>query len=84
MRRGRGPGISRIGLRCAVSPYGGEHVLDPVALAVEFRVMVVENLPAYAGRDARENPRLDQGIVEPIGIMAPIRQYRPGRPLGNS
>ena len=69
-----------VGAGCYPPPVfdAGKHVLDLVAQTVEVSVVRDRDLPTCAGRDARGNPHLDQCVAEPIGILAPICQQRPG------
>ena len=50
----------------------GEHVLDPVAQAVEVCVVRDRDLPTGTGGDARKNPHVNQDVAEPVGAVAPI------------
>ena len=65
-----------------------EHVLYFVALLVEVLIVFVLHLAVFLWRDAGRHTFLDQGISEPISIVAAIRKeflcYRQSRKQSRS
>ena len=51
-----------------------EHVLDFVTLFVERFIVFVLNFAIFSGRDAGRHAPFDQGISEPVCIIAAIRK----------
>ena len=56
-----------------------EHVLDFVALLVESFVVFDLYFPIFPWRDTRLDTLVFQGLPEPIGIVAAIRQKMLGQ-----
>jgi len=56
----------------------GEHGLDPVALAVERLVVLDLDLAIGLRRDAGRDPSFDQGLAEPVGVVAFVAEQRLG------
>ena len=52
----------------------GEHILDPVALSVEDRIIAVLDTMACMGRDARCDAALDERLAEGRGTLGPVGQ----------
>ena len=57
----------------------GEHVLDPVALAVEDRIVAVLNTMLGMRRNAGRDAALDERLAEGRGTVGPIGQQGVGK-----
>ena len=55
-----------------------EHVLDPMTLAIEGRVVRDRDFTVGLRRDAGDDATLGQGVTEPVGIIAPVGEQCPG------
>ena len=73
------------GTVCPTNAYGGyshltkpEHVLDLVAFAVEFGIVLDEHLAVLARRNAWLNISINQCVAKPVGIITAIRQQGAG------
>jgi len=56
----------------------GEHILDFVALLIEYLVIGQRDFPAFGGRYARLAASLAEGGPEPIAVIATVGKKRVG------
>jgi hypothetical protein len=69
-------------VRASIVAYGNpapvlepaEHVFDLVALFVEYLIVFVLYFAIFLRRDAGRCAFLDQGISEPVGVIAAVRK----------